>query len=166
VKRLWSGWLAAACLLLCAASPAWTAAQTRLATVTRVSDGDTLWVRMEDGGAPRKLRLIGIDAPELCQAHGAQARDALAGLVLGRQIEIESRYDDMYGRALSQITQDGRDVARWLVAQGHAWSPGFRWHPGRYESEQHQAQASRVGLWAQSDPMLPRDFRRSHGPCQ
>ena len=162
-NRLAIGWLAAACALLL---PALAAAQNRLATVTRVSDGDTLWVRMTDDGTRRKLRLIGIDAPELCQPHGVEAREALSTLVLGRQVEIESRYDDVYGRALSQITQDGRDVARWLVLHGHAWSPGFRWHPGRYEQEQRQAQSTRVGLWAAGDqPMLPRDFRQSHGPC-
>ena len=141
-------------------------AQVRLATVTRVSDGDTLWVRMDDGGTRRKLRLIGIDAPELCQSHGAEARAALAALVLGRQIAIESRFDDDYGRALAQVTQDGRDIARWLVAHGHAWSPGFRWHPGRYAQEERQARSARAGLWAQDQPMSPRDFRASHGPCR
>lgn len=164
MRRLSIGWRVALLLLL---APLVAAAELRLATVTRVSDGDTLWVRMDDGGARRKLRLIGIDAPELCQAHGAEARDALAGLVLGRQIAIESRYDDDYGRALAHVTQDGRDVARWLVAQGHAWSPGFRWHRGRYAGEQREAQAARAGLWAQQDPpMPPRDFRASHGPCR
>jgi micrococcal nuclease len=160
VKRLSIGLLAA--LLL---SPL-AAAQTRLATVTRVSDGDTLWVRMEDGGARRKLRLVGIDAPELCQPHGVEARTALAALVLGRRIAIESRYDDGYGRALAQVTLDGQDVARWLVTRGHAWSPGFRWHPGRYAEEQRRAQAARAGLWEQHEPMSPRDFRASHGPCR
>jgi len=162
-KRLSIGWRVAACWLL---STTLAAAQTRLATVTRVSDGDTLWVRMEDDGSRRKLRLVGIDAPELCQPHGGEAREALAALVLGRQVEIESRYDDVYGRALSQIKQDGRDVARWLVAHGHAWSPGFRWHPGRYAQEQQQAQSRRAGLWAAPDePTAPREFRQRHGPC-
>ncbi len=165
MRRLPIGRLAALLLLLL--SPLVAAAQVRLGTVTRVSDGDTLWVRMDDDGTRRKLRLIGVDAPEMCQPYGAEARDALAALVLGRQIAIESRYDDDYGRALAEVTQDGRDVARWLVLQGHAWSPGFRWHPGRYAGEQRQARAARAGLWAQQDePTLPRDFRASHGPCR
>ena len=155
--------LLAALLLLLLPPPA--LAQTRLATVTRVSDGDTLWVRMDEGGARRKLRLLGIDAPELCQPHGAQARAALTARVLGRRIEIESHSKDGHGRALAQVTLEGQDIANWMVAQGHAWSPGFRWHPGRYAEAQRQAQASRAGLWAQNQPMLPRDFRASHGPC-
>jgi micrococcal nuclease len=162
VKRISIGWLAAAFVLL---APVPAAAQTRLATVTRVSDGDTLWVRLEDDGKRRKLRIVGIDAPELCQPHGEQAREALATMVLGRQVEIESRYDDVYGRALSRITQDGQDVAQWLVLHGHAWSPGFRWHPGRYAQAQRQAAAARTGLWAQDEPIEPRVFRQQHGPC-
>lgn len=158
-----AAWLPMAALLL-ASPPA--AAQTRLTTVTRVSDGDTLWVRMDDGARTRrKLRLLGIDAPELCQAHGAEARAALAALVLGRRIEIESRYHDVYGRALAHATLEGQDIARSMVVHGHAWSPGFRWHPGRYAEAQRRARAARVGLWAQNQPVSPRDFRSSHGPC-
>lgn len=163
MRRLSIGWLAAALLWL---TPMLAVAQARLATVTRVSDGDTLWVRLEDDGTRRKLRIVGIDAPELCQPHGAQARDALATLLLGRQVLIESRYDDVYGRALSRITHDGQDVAQWLVAHGHAWSPGYRWHPGRYAQEQRQAQSMRTGLWAHEQPIEPREFRQQHGPCR
>lgn len=156
-----AAWVMAALLF---ASPL-AVAQTRPATVTRVSDGDTLWVRMDEGGARRKLRLIGIDAPELCQPHGAQARAALAALVLGRRVQIDSRSADNHGRALTHVTLNGQDIARSMVAHGHAWSPGFRWHPGRYADAQRQAQAARAGLWAQNQPMSPRDFRSRHGPC-
>ena len=38
--------------------------------VTHVTDGDSLWVRPASGGAPRQIRLQGIDAPEICQAFG------------------------------------------------------------------------------------------------
>ena len=40
----------------------------------RVVDGDSLWVR-PPGRAPLRLRLSGVDAPEVCQRHGPQARD-------------------------------------------------------------------------------------------
>lgn len=43
-------------------------------TVTYITDGDTLWIRHLHGGRARKIRLDGIDAPEICQAYGARAR--------------------------------------------------------------------------------------------
>lgn len=168
----WRRVLSATCLAsltpwLALAAPDWPPAAPVPATVTQVSDGDTLWVRREDTGQRRKLRLVGIDAPELCQPHGPEARDALAARVLGRRVVIESRHDDDWGRALAQVrTAQGDDLARWLVAQGHAWSPGFRWHPGRYAQEERQARSARAGLWAAPDPMLPRTFRQWHGPCR
>lgn len=42
------------------------------ARVTRVSDGDTIWVQPLSGGRYRKLRLDGLDAPEICQLGGAE----------------------------------------------------------------------------------------------
>ena len=35
--------------------------------VTHVSDGDTVWVQPLQGGEAYKVRLLGIDAPEICQ---------------------------------------------------------------------------------------------------
>src|SRR5687768_7699197 len=45
-------------------------------TVTRVVDGDTLIVEPANG-APLTVRVQGIDAPEMCQPHGPQAKQAL-----------------------------------------------------------------------------------------
>jgi endonuclease YncB( thermonuclease family) len=45
-------------------------AKVYLAQVTRVLDGDTVWVKPKGNLAPRKLRLQGLDAPEICQAGG------------------------------------------------------------------------------------------------
>lgn len=133
--------------------------------VTRISDGDTVWVQPADGErAPFKLRLRGIDAPELCQAWGPQARDALAARVLQRRVEVDVRSRDSYGRALASLRLRGVDVAAWLVADGHAWSTRWR---GRapYLQEEQAARAARRGLHADAHALEPRRFRRLHGPC-
>ena len=55
------------------------------ARVTRVFDGDTLWVQPLDGGRYRKLRLDGLDAPEICQSGGgAPGGAAPAGGTMSR----------------------------------------------------------------------------------
>jgi micrococcal nuclease len=136
-------------------------------TVTRVSDGDTLWLRPDDRARkPFRLRLVGLDAPEICQAHGAAARAALESWVLGRRVSLRRHAVDDHGRPLGTLWLDGHDVGARLVAAGHAWSARFRGDPGPYAAEEAAARAARRGLFAARDPELPRDFRRRHGPCR
>lgn len=135
------------------------------ARVTRVSDGDTLWVQPLPEGRYRKLRLDGLDAPEICQSGGEAARDALAAQVLRQVVTVYERSQDDYGRALVRLQVAGGDVGAGLVQQGHAWSYRWRHSDGPYAEEEAQARAQKKGLFAEADPELPRDFRRRHGPC-
>ena len=133
------------------------------ARVTRVSDGDTVWVQPVSGGPYRKLRLVGIDAPEICQSGGEAARTALAERVLQRRVRVEERGSDTYGRGLARIEQDGEDLNAWLVRNGLAWASGGGRHG--YKDQQQQARRDRLGVFAERRPEAPRDFRRRHGPC-
>ena len=135
------------------------------ARVTRVFDGDTLWVKPLEGGRYRKLRLDGLDAPEICQAGGRAARDALAARVFQRVVTVNERHRDHYGRALVHLTHQGDDVGAWLVVRGHAWAYRWRYSEGAYAGQESQARAQKNGLFADRDAEVPRDFRRRHGPC-
>lgn len=141
------------------------AAQPWQGSVTRVSDGDTLWVRPAAGGKPVKVRIDGIDAPEICQAGGRAARKALAARVLGRRLDVLARGQDDYGRTIAALELDSEDVAGWMVSQGHAWSYGFGRDGGPYAAQQAQAQAASRGLFADRAALAPRLFRKAHGPC-
>lgn len=139
--------------------------------VTRVSDGDTVWVRPEaaPGERPRKpvkVRLVGLDAPERCQAHGEVAAEALSARVLGRPVRVQRRATDEHGRALGTLWLGSQDVGAWLVGEGHAWSARWRGDPGPFAAEEQAARRARRGLFAEADPEPPRDFRRRHGPCE
>ena len=161
--------------------------------VTFVSNGDSLMVRPASGGAPVKIRLEGVDAPEICQAHGAASRQALQSRVMGRTVKVEGRRRDDYGRVLARISRSegsggasagkagneryasdgggnvggdlGGDVGEWMVRRGHAWSYRFRRDAGPYALQESQAQAARRGLFADAQPVPPREFRKRHGPC-
>jgi len=135
------------------------------ARVTRVFDGDTLWVKPLEGGKYRKLRLDGLDAPEICQSGGLAARDALAARVLRQVVTVNERQHDQYGRALVHLTHQREDVGAWLVMQGHAWAYRWRYSEGIYAGQEEQARSQRKGVFAVSDAEVPRDFRRRHGPC-
>jgi endonuclease YncB( thermonuclease family) len=140
-------------------------AEVYFAQVTRVSDGDTVWVKPEGDAAPRKLRLQGLDAPEICQAGGEPARDALSALVMNERVRVSVKYQDDYGRGLAHLSVNGHDVGEMLVAAGHAWSN--RWHRslGPYAKQEAQARSKRLGLFAQDQPELPSDFRKRFGSC-
>src|SRR3954468_477499 len=93
-------------LLLAAAWPALSLAaphRTYVATVTWVTDGDTVWVSPSWGADRIPVRLQGIDAPESCQAWGQQARDALASRVLHQPVTVVERGRDDYGRTLARL---------------------------------------------------------------
>lgn len=139
-------------------------AKTLHGVVNHVTDGDTIWVRPA-GGAPVQVRIQGLDAPEICQAFGQQARDALAARLLHREVLVSTRARDIYQRSVGNVSQDGQDVGAWLVAHGYAWSTHYRGRDGPYAREEAHARQARLGLWA-VDTVEPRNFRRHHGSCR
>jgi micrococcal nuclease len=134
-------------------------------TVSYVSDGDTVWVKPDTGGPPRKLRIDGIDAPEICQVGGAASRAALMQRALHQRVAVTVRRHDNYGRGLARIQLEGSDLGAQMVQAGQAWS--YRWHRNRgpYATEEAIARQSGLGLFADRQPELPRDFRKRHGSC-
>lgn len=160
--RAWT-WLVGAVLAVPSMQAAGAGVERYTARVTRVSDGDTVWVQPVSGGPYRKLRLVGIDAPEICQSGGEAARTALAERVLQQRVRVEERGSDTYGRGLARIEQDGEDLNAWLVRSGLAWASGGGRHG--YKDQQQQARRERRGVFAEVRPEPPRDFRRRHGPC-
>lgn len=157
VRRACIAWALAAALPL--------GAHALSGTVTRVSDGDTLWLRPADNARPIKLRLRGIDAPELCQPGGPQSRDYLASLVLKRTVDAELHGRDDYGRTLAVLQGPSGDVGAQMVRAGLAWSYRYRGDAGPYAVEEAAAHAAGRGVHAVPGALRPREFRERHGPC-
>jgi len=135
--------------------------------VTHVSDGDTLWLQRDhDAGKPIKMRVQGIDAPERCQAWGAQSTAALEARVLHRRVVVDARATDDYQRSLVTLRLAGEDIGAWMVTQGHAWSYRYRRSAGPYATQEQQARAAQRGLFADAQAIEPRVFRKQHGPCE
>jgi micrococcal nuclease len=134
-------------------------------TVTRVIDGDTIWVQTSAKIKPLKVRIQAIDAPEICQTGGVAARDALKARVLGKSVTLMPRARDAYNRVVASVDLQGADIGRWLVNGGHAWSSGYFQSAGPYASEQMQAQIARRGVFGGGKPEHPHDFRKRHGSC-
>ncbi|WP_425074187.1 thermonuclease family protein [Sagittula sp. S175] len=80
-----------------------------------VIDGDTIDV------AGVRLRLFGIDAPELDHPHGLNAKRAMMRLCKGQIVSAEVVDEDAHGRTVARcLLPDGRDLSAELVKQGLA----------------------------------------------
>lgn len=156
ISLLWLGGL----------SPAWAAkpAATLQGVVTQVSDGDSL--RFTPTGQPAVVvRLADIDAPEICQPWGAEARRALTDLALNKPGQLRPLGRDAQGRTLAVLTVEGVNVAQRLVEEGHAWSNRGRNDRGPFVKQERMAKALSRGLHVGGQAIKPAEFRRSHGPC-
>jgi endonuclease YncB( thermonuclease family) len=133
--------------------------------VSFVADGDSLGFAPARGGPPLQVRLHGVDAPELCQAWGPEARAALLRMVQGRTLRLQVRGHDGYGRLMVQLRDGEVDIGQRLVAEGHAWNHRYRHDDGPYLRHERLAQALARGLHAEPGALTPREFRRRHGSC-
>lgn len=134
--------------------------------VTRVTDGDSLWLQPAAPAAPVELRLEGIDAPEICQAWGPEAKRALSELVLDKQVSVRTVGRDTHGRTLGTLFLDGQNINKTLVQEGHAWSTRYKYDRGPYVADERMARALSRGFNRDGGAVMPRDFRNLNGPCQ
>ncbi|HEV8513969.1 MAG TPA: thermonuclease family protein [Cyclobacteriaceae bacterium] len=134
--------------------------------VTRVMDGDT--VEVIHNGAPERVRLYGIDCPEIghqageaSQAFGQKAKEFTTEFCRGQEVKIETHDNDKYGRTIGVVTR----VSDGLVLNEELLKAGFAWHYKQYDKNdkwqqmEDEARQSRKGLWVDSQPMAPWDYR-------
>jgi endonuclease YncB( thermonuclease family) len=134
--------------------------------VVRVVDGDTIWLVREGQTKPMKLRIEGIDAPEICQTFGPEAKRALANRILDRDVTAKLRAVDDWGRRIGHVYDGETDIGQRMVRDGMAWSVRYRWDRGPYVPDERMAQSFHRGLHAVGSAELPRDFRQRHGSCK
>ena len=161
-RPAWIGlWLLTSALALAAPAVPKGAVQ---GTVTRVAGGDSLWLTPATGAAI-ELRLRDIDAPEPCQPWGAESRQALEELVLGKTVVWRPAGRDARGRAVGTLMFEDVNVGIRQVEEGHAWSVRTRWDEGPLVKQERMARALSRGLHATPGAQMPRHFRVTHGPC-
>ena len=147
----------------CGSAPRSAVLPTASCVVERVGDGDTFSCR--DG---RKVRLLGIDTPELGQGEpGRQAHAALRRLLpRGTTVHLERDVAprDRYGRELAYVWAGSRMINESLVREGWAMlytlPPNVK-YAGRLERAQKEARAAGAGLWQSGGfECSPRAWRR------
>lgn len=133
--------------------------------VVKVSDGDTLTVLVNK--AQFRVRLDGIDAPELKQAFGQRLRKSLADICAGKTADVADRGKDRYGRTIGRINCAGVDANSEQLRRGMAWV-FTRYVPigsPFYELEAY-ARLRQLGLWADPHPVAPWEWRATNAAAR
>ena len=125
--------------------------------VVSVADGDTVTVSID--GVRERVRLIGIDAPELGspgECFGREAADRAAALLTGTSVQLiadDTQDDrDRYGRLLRYVVlADGTMVNGTLVRDGDAREYTYD-EPYHYQQQfrglEDEAQSAGAGIWS------------------
>jgi endonuclease YncB( thermonuclease family) len=163
-RRYWQRFLVVVAVSFVCMQGTW--ANTLTGRVVKVVDGDTVHV-LDTVKHLHKIRLAGIDAPESSQAYGRVSRSHLEELVAGKTVTVEWHKRDRYQRLVGKIQLDGKDMNLEQV------SAGLAWHFKKYSSEQSAddrdryakaetvAREEHLGLWRDSHPIPPWDYRRT-----
>ena len=142
------------------------ATQRYSASVVAVQDGDSMTVM--HGEKKEKIILYGIDCPERGQEFGAEARKFTDDLCYRKDITVDVRGRDKYGRTIAEVyLQNGTDLNQELVKRGLAWwSDKFAPKEQALKQLQDTAKASHTGLWAAPNPIPPWIFRNGQRSVQ
>ena len=128
------------------------------------SDGDSLVV------SGRRIRLFGIDAPELAQSCtkqgiawncGEQASANLAELIKGNAVHCSGQGVDQHARLVAVCSAGGVELNETMVAYG--WAVAYREFSDAYVSAETRAKSNGLGIWS-SQFQRPSDYRLSQLP--
>ena len=136
-----------------------------------VYDGDTIKYRYKDEGM--KVRLIGIDAPELKQEDGQLSKDCLLDLINeDGPVFVEMFEADKYGRTLGRLIRsddDGTkftDINKAMIVRGCSWYYPVSRYLGKEEDKVYsnlflESYTGKTGMFAAGTDMKPSDYRAS-----
>lgn len=139
-------------------------AEVLIGRVVGVTDGDTITV-LDSTNTQHKIRLGGIDAPEKKQDFGNVSKKSLSDMVYNKEVEVEWNKEDRYGRKVGKVLISNQDINLEQIKRGMAWF--YKKYKGELEQEdriayvqaQQEAEANHVGLWIDTSPIPPWEFR-------
>ena len=133
--------------------------------VVEVNSGDVITIF--NLNRPVRIKLLGVDAPEMNQAFGDVAKKHLSDLVFDKAVLVE--YSGIAAdRSLSgRVLLNNADIGAQMIRDGVAWfdpSGGMRLQPTDrdvYQQSEQAARSERRGLWQAENPMAPWEFAQA-----
>jgi endonuclease YncB( thermonuclease family) len=132
-------------------------ADTLVGRVIGITDGDTIKVLVNNEQVI--VRLVEIDAPEKKQAFGNRSKQSLSDLCFDKNAQIQEKGKDRYGRTLGRVICDGTDSNAEQVKRGMAWVYDKYVTDRSLYQLQDEAKRDGRGLWVDTDPMPPWEWR-------
>lgn len=136
--------------------------ETITGKVIYVSDGDT--IHLVSNNQKYKIRFYGIDTPEKSQEFGLEAKEFTYKRIFGKIVNVDVKDTDRYGRKVGVVHYtNGKDLNFELVKNGYAWwYEKYAKNNQQLKMAQDYAARNKLGLWVQSNPIAPWDYRRGN----
>lgn len=125
--------------------------------VAGVLEGDLLDVGQ--GSRVMRIRLADIDAPEVGQRFGADARRQLQALARNKTARVQELGMDLRGYTVARVTVNGLDLGLEQIQAGLAWQGPASAVPA-YRQAEAQARGEHKGLWRDINPVPPWEWAR------
>lgn len=154
-------WMALLVLLFSFSS--WGQTQILNGQVVGVTDGDTIKF-LTDTQQQIKVRLYGIDAPEKAQGFGNQSKQKLSQLTFGKKIQLEVVDTDRYHRHVGILRINNQNINEKMIDSGlaHVYETYCKKDfCAKWKIKQDKAKQEKLGLWSQTSPIEPWNFRRA-----
>lgn len=130
--------------------------------VIEVNSGDVITVFNLNRSV--RVKLLGIDAPEMDQAFGDVAKRHLSDLVYDKSVLIEYSGISADGSVAGRVLLNSTDIGAQMIRDGAAWfDPGNLSRLSQTDREVYQqceqaARSERRGLWQAENPTAPWEF--------
>ena len=157
-----SVFLSNALLILCVCAHA--SNERVIGNLKRVVDGDTFFLKTKANNSI-KVRLAFIDAPELNQPFGTDAK-AFLKKIEGQKVAIDVKSKDRYGRHVAILFHRNADINLAMIENGYAWvytkylkyaSIPMR---NKYLHAEFLAKEKALGLWKMNHYIAPWEWRK------
>ncbi|ECO4312751.1 nuclease [Salmonella enterica] len=125
-----------------------------------VIDGDTFVYK--DNEQLKRVRLYCIDAPEKSQQFGLDSKEILASIILHKNVDLEIKGKDRYGREIALVSNYSHVVNLEMVSKGAAWVYNQYCQDNSYYISQEFAKRNKFGMWALGSNIPPWEYRREH----
>lgn len=128
----------------------------RFDVVRSCHDGDTFIT-----GAGEIIRLSNVDAPEIGQEFGYEAKQFLSRAILNKIVKLVTHGKDKYGRTIADVYVGGVYINEMGIKKGMAWAYK-RFSSIKLYNEYLIAKKNKVGLWAYNGQIPPFLWRSKH----
>lgn len=147
------------CAFLC--TPA-VKASSLFGKVIEVNSGDVITI--SNLNRPVRVKLMGVDAPEMNQLFGDVAKKHLSDLVFEKSVLVEYAGIASDSSLTGRVLLNDSDIGAQMIRDGAAWfepNTGNRLNPTNrevYEQSELAARNEKRGLWQQENPVAPWEF--------